>query len=836
VSEGEDLARALAPLRNPLAYAAKNDFENLARVKDLEPTLIAAAERLPPALRSALADVLADLGRPGERKAKLRAVAERLEKLVRGDLRDTLGREPHAPSASLSSASDKKSRTSSKADRPVAPAVAVAKKPRMVGPLRLDSEVQFVRGVGPGLAQLLNEKGLKTAEDLLRFLPRRYEDRSLRQSIRDLKPGEGATIQGTVLAKSAKTFRGRKSLEVAIGDDTGVLRLNWFRAPGNFADRFEKGVRLQVSGVVKIFRGQLQMTHPETKLVSETAPIEAEPAGLIPVYSEIEGMRPAQLRKVIAEVLPLAEQLPELLPPTLRGKHELPAMADSVKALHVPPSDTPLDALLDMDTPWHARLIYEELLLLQLVVLRRKAQAASEPGRALAFASAFADTARELFPFTLTNAQSRALREIETDMRNAVPMHRLLQGDVGSGKTAVAMTAAAATAKAGMQTAIMAPTELLAEQHARTALTTLPKVGVRVELLTGSVTVAERKRILAQLASGHVQVVVGTHAIIQQDVRFKALALGIVDEQHRFGVLQRARLLDQGREAIGAVPHVLAMTATPIPRTLALTVYGDLDVSIVNELPPGRTPVKTMLFRDRQRSQVYRRVRYAVENGRQAYVVFPLVEESDKEGMSEIRAATTEAEALAAGELMGLKIAVLHGRMDADEKERTMRAFVRKDFDVLVATTVIEVGIDVPNATVMVIEHAERFGLSQLHQLRGRVGRGAHASECLLVTVGSSSDEAWRRLTVMEKTSDGFAIAEADLEIRGPGDFVGTRQSGLPLLLLANLARDHALLEKARADAQSIIAVDPKLLRAEHAGLRTALESRWERLELAQIG
>ncbi|MBC7794534.1 MAG: ATP-dependent DNA helicase RecG, partial [Clostridia bacterium] len=686
------------------------------------------------------------------------------------------------------------------------------------------------------IAKRLSEKGLTTVEELLRFLPRRYEDRSLRQTIRELVPGEGATVQGVVLAKSLKTFPGRRSLEIAIGDDTGVLRLAWFRVPGqSMSDRFEKGVRVQVSGIVKAFRGQMQMVHPETKVVTEM-PVEVEPAGLIPIYSEIEGIRPTQLRRLIAEVMPLADGLPELLPHRLRVQHKLPAMAESVKALHVPPPNALLDNLLDMATPWHRRLIYEELLLLQLVVLRRKAQAASQPGLALQFAAPFGTVAAELFPFTLTNAQARALREIEADMRLAVPMHRLLQGDVGSGKTAVAMTAAAATARAGKQTAIMVPTELLAEQHACTALATLPRGGVRVELLTGSVTAAERRRILGQLASGDVQVVVGTHAIIQHDVKFKALGLGIVDEQHRFGVLQRARLLEQGRESAGATPHVLAMTATPIPRTLALTVYGDLDVSIVNELPPGRTPVKTMLFRDRQRSQVYRRVRYAVENGRQAYVVFPLVEESDKEGMAEIRAATSEAEALAAGELQGLRIAVLHGRMDASEKDHVMRAFVRKSFDVLVATTVIEVGIDVPNASVIVIEHAERFGLSQLHQLRGRVGRGEHASECLLVTVGSSSDESWLRLTTMEKTSDGFQIAEADLEIRGPGDFVGTRQSGLPLLLLANLARDTELLEKARDDASSIITNDPDFAHAEHRVLKQALAARWERLELAQIG
>ncbi|MEM6732183.1 MAG: ATP-dependent DNA helicase RecG, partial [Myxococcota bacterium] len=524
-------------------------------------------------------------------------------------------------------------------------------------------------------------------------------------------------------------------------------------------------------------------------------------------------------------------------PDEVREKRDLPGLGESVAALHLPPPDAPVTALDEGDTQWQRRLVYEELFLLQLVVLGRRSQIALETGYPLSLEQSLDRVAASLFPFELTGAQARVLAQIESDLGRAEPMHRLIQGDVGSGKTAVAFAAAAAAAQAGVQTALMAPTEILAEQHARNALKVLPKAGVRVALLTGSMTASEKRRTLQGLETGAIDVVVGTHAVIQSSVKFKRLALGIVDEQHRFGVMQRARFLEQGREGLGATPHMLVMTATPIPRTLALTVYGDLDVSVIDELPPGRTPIETFLFREGQRSQVYKQVRREVEAGRQAYVVFPLVEESEAEGMEQLRDATSSASELADGMLRGLRIALLHGRMSADEKDRVMRAFSSHQIDVLVSTTVVEVGVDVPNATVMVIENSERFGLSQLHQLRGRVGRGEHASQCFLVTRGTSSDDAWRRLNVMVRTNDGFKIAEEDLEIRGPGDFIGTRQSGLPLLSFANLARDQGVLEDSREDARILLERDPKLEDPRHAELKAAFGRSWsDRLELAQIG
>jgi ATP-dependent DNA helicase RecG len=441
-----------------------------------------------------------------------------------------------------------------------------------------------------------------------------------------------------------------------------------------------------------------------------------------------------------------------------------------------------------------------------------------------------------ILPFTPTRAQLRVLGEIDHDLRLVQPMQRLLQGDVGSGKTAVALTAAAALARAGLQTALMVPTELLAEQHARTAAKLLTPLGISSALLTGSTPAARRRSLLADLRSGALSLLIGTHAVIQDTVVFAALALGIVDEQHRFGVLQRAQLQKLGRDSLGTTPHMLVMTATPIPRTLALTVYGDLDTSVIDELPPGRTQIITKLYADRLRDTAYSRLVEAVAQGRQAYVVYPLVESSDKEGMSELRDATGAAQELAAGALQGLRLGLLHGRLHSEEKDAVMRAFAAHELDVLVATTVIEVGIDVPNATVMVIENAERFGLSQLHQLRGRVGRGSDQSHCFLL-VQRPSEDAWRRLMVMEQSSDGFRIAEEDLAIRGPGDFVGTRQAGLPELSLAELGRDQKILLQARADATALLAHDPNLMLPVHAPLsRRLAHSASAKLQLVRVG
>lgn len=841
-------SEALSALENPLRFATRSDGSNLHRIRNLSATLNNAIAR---ALGAAPAD---------DTRAALERIRElipsddeergaRLERLNRclallGELRSRVDVDATAPGATSANAPGSGS-------DPGASHTAPAARPGSDGPapwppadlppdpgVELDTSVQWIKGVGPRLAELLAQRGIVTVRDLLLNLPRRYEDRSAPKSLAELPVGHGAVVEAEVIASGSKFIRGRRRLEVVLGDASGHVRLIWFRVPrGRFAERFAVGKRFRAAGTVSDFRGQRQIVHPEVAEADSDSVGRVASDGIVPVYSEIEGIRPTLMRTVVERVLGACRRLPEIIPAALLKRHSLASRGESVAALHRPPKQAPIAALLDGDTPWRIRLVYEELLLLQLLVLRRRARVAAERGYALNLEASLHRVADALFPFELTAAQQRVLGELEADLSEPTPMHRLVQGDVGSGKTAVALAAAAAAAQSGVQCALIAPTEILAEQHARNALKILPQAGVRVALLTGSLGAGEKRRTLAGLANGTVDLVVGTHAVIQSSVSFHRLALGIVDEQHRFGVMQRARLVEQGREGLGASPHMLVMTATPIPRTLALTVYGDLDVSVIDELPPGRTPIETHLFRDTQRQQVYRQVRQAVEAGRQAYVVFPLVEESDKEGMESLRDATGAAEELAAGILEGLRLGLLHGRMSADEKDRTMRAFAEHRLDVLVATTVVEVGVDVANATVMVIENAERFGLSQLHQLRGRVGRGQHASQCYLLTRGSSSDDAWRRLNVMVRTHDGFRIAEEDLEIRGPGDFIGTRQSGLPLLSFADLARDHATLERARQDAREILHRDPHLKLPEHAGLRDELEAGWsDRVELLRIG
>jgi ATP-dependent DNA helicase RecG len=500
--------------------------------------------------------------------------------------------------------------------------------------------------------------------------------------------------------------------------------------------------------------------------------------------------------------------------------------------VHEPPPTADVVVLDRGDSLAHRSLVFDELFFLQLGLALRRSATVAEPGTAFAPSTRLVPALRAALPFRPTAAQERAFAEIAADLALPHPMRRLLQGDVGSGKTLVALMAALVVVEAGAQVAIMAPTELLAEQHHATLHALAAPLGIAVGLLTGAVKGAARRAVTAAIARGGVQIAVGTHALIQEGVAFHRLGLAVVDEQHRFGVLQRAALQRLGGE--DAALDVLVMSATPIPRTLALTLYGDLAVSTLDELPPGRTAIRTELCREGERPRMYERIRAEVAAGRQAYAVYPLVEESEK---SALKAATTMVRELAAGPLAGLRLDLLHGRMRPDEKDAVMRRFVGHAFDVLVATTVIEVGIDVPNATVIVVEHAERFGLAQLHQLRGRVGRGTHAGHCFLAVAGWMPDETYQRLRVLERTTDGFRIAEADLQQRGPGDFLGTRQAGLPPFRVANLLRDTGLLAAARDEAMAWLAHDPTLERPESAATRAVLAHRWAgRLELARIG
>ena len=660
-------------------------------------------------------------------------------------------------------------------------------------------------GVGPRVAEKLAARGLVTLQDLWLHLPLRYEDRTQLTAIRQLQPGVPAQVEGRVAAVE-RGFRYRPLLRVALSDDSGaslVLRFFHFRAAQ--VAQFAPGTRIRCYGTPKPGQQGLEIVHPSYRVLAE-----GEEGGLgealDPVYPVVEGIGPATLRKLIGQALDRlpADAVLELLPPEMLRDLHLPSLRQAVLDMHRPSRDADIAALAAGRHPAQRRLAVEELLAHNLSLRRQRialqrfrAPVLSGKGKQVAdFVAAL--------PFTLTGAQQRVYKQIRDDLKKPSPMLRLVQGDVGSGKTVVAAMAAMLAVEAGKQAALAAPTELLAEQHLANLRQWLEPLGVRVAWLAGKVTGKARTEVLTQVASGEAQVVVGTHALMQEAVVFHDLALAIVDEQHRFGVHQRLALRDKGA-AGQSVPHQLIMTATPIPRTLAMAAYADLDVSAIDELPPGRTPVQTVALSAERRPELVERIRAACAEGRQAYWVCTLIDDSDE---VVAQAAQGTFEALSA-QLPGLRVGLVHGRMKQAEKQATMRAFKSGEIDLLVATTVIEVGVDVPNASLMIVENAERLGLAQLHQLRGRVGRGVAASNCVLLYQSPLSQMAKQRLATMRETNDGFVIAEKDLELRGPGELLGTRQTGIAAFRVADLVRDADLLPRVRELADELLADSP---------------------------
>ena len=663
----------------------------------------------------------------------------------------------------------------------------------------LSTPLQFLKGVGPHRAADLQRVGLQTVEDLLARFPIRYEDRGHLQPIASVKTDEHASIAGEILDCGLRATRrpGFKIFEALVRDNSGAIRAVWLNQPF-LNEVFRRHQHVVLFGAVdRRARGGPQFTNPQYEILDpegETA-TTIHTGRIVPVYEKVGSVTPKMQRRLVFDALHrLPERLDDPLPGELRIRLGFPDRCTAFRQAHFPGADTALGALNQFRTPAQVSLIFEEFFLFQLgLVLRRRVSDAERKPAIIHVDDRIRESARRVLPFKLTPGQRQALKEIVDDLQRPQPMNRLLQGDVGAGKTIVALLAALVTMENGLQAAFMAPTEILAEQHFLTLRRLLEPSRFRVALLTGSQASASRRTVLADLARGRLDLVVGTHALVQEDVGFRALGLVIIDEQHRFGVIQRATL-----RAKGLMPDVLVMTATPIPRTLALTTYGELDVSIIPDVPPGRQPVETVVKPESQRGVIYETVRRQLEAGRQAYVVYPLIEESDK---IDLKAATEMADHLAQEVFPAYRVALLHGRMKADAKDRIMRAFAARALDILVSTTVIEVGIDVPNASVMVVEHAERFGLSQLHQLRGRVGRDKHQSSCALLYQEPLSDQARERLNAMAETTDGFVLAERDLALRGPGDFFGTRQSGIPTLRVGDLLRDHALMEQARREA-----------------------------------
>ncbi|QRK05858.1 ATP-dependent DNA helicase RecG [Archangium violaceum] len=698
------------------------------------------------------------------------------------------------------------------------------------GPLAIPLKTMGKK-LGPRLLAALNKKGLKRVGDILFLLPRCYEDRRKLQTIAELMPGErGVTVGEVKMADFVPSRTGKRYFRAVVADRSGSIAATYFNAGPWLKQRFPVGKRLVLSGEVRASLSGREMAHPEIEPAEDLEASSVHFNRIVPVYPGFERGDQRMFRELASVVSEsYSNHVEEPLPEALRRKLELMTLPEALRAIHFPEGDADPEMLDRHLSPAHRRLAFDELFFLQLGVGLKRQGVKQEKGITFDVSAPRMEKARGALPFQLTGAQKRVIEEVARDMGRAEPMNRLVQGDVGSGKTAVAVVASLLALQDGYQVAVMAPTEILAEQHERTFRKLLEPLGYKVGLVSAAGTAKRKREIREAVARGEIHLAVGTHALIQQDVGFQKLGFVVIDEQHRFGVLQRHTLMSKG-----VFPDVLVMTATPIPRTLAMTLYGDLDVSIIDELPPGRTPVKTRVFNDKQRARVYEAVASEVQKGHQAYVVYPLVEESEKLDLED---ATRGADKLRQV-FPGVEVGLLHGRMKPEEKDLVMDAFRAGSIQILVCTTVVEVGVDVPNASVMVIESAERFGLSQLHQLRGRVGRGAAVSYCYLVAnLARSSMDSSERLGVMEHSSDGFVIAEKDLEIRGPGEFLGTRQSGLPELAVANLARDGDLLSLAQEEARRILAKDPRLEAPEHQGLVKALEERWEgRLALARVG
>jgi ATP-dependent DNA helicase RecG len=703
-------------------------------------------------------------------------------------------------------------------------------------PISLQTEVRMVKGVGPQRAELLGKRGIYTLEDLLNYLPFRYEDRIHFSRINDVQPGGTYTLRARVMSGQAvRGMYGRDAIyHLLVQDDSGSLPCKFFHG-GYLGDRLKPGQQLILHGKVEIDKlrpARREMVNPQIEVLSSEEVDSTEMGRIVPIYEAVGTFGSRMIRRAIYNTLQnLDSNIPDVLPAELREKLHYPTRREALIHTHFPLAEESLEALNLFRSPAQQRLIFEEFFLYQLsMALGRKAQ---RKENAIAFRvreDKVREALKRILPFKPTGAQKRVLAEIAADLEKPVPMNRLLQGDVGSGKTIVAMQAAVIAMENGCQAALMAPTEILAVQHYLSARRILAPGGYTAELLISGLKPAEKAAARERIRSGEARLVIGTHALIEDEVEFARLGFVAIDEQHRFGVLQRKRLMDKAAKT-GFAPHVLVLTATPIPRTLSLTLYGDLDVSVLDELPPGRTPIETRMTTEKHLPGVWDSLRREVEAGHQGYIVYPVIEESKLE----LKAAMEEYERLSRDVFPKLKVGLLHGRMSSEEKDDVMQRFRRNDVQILVATTVIEVGVDVPNATVMVIEHAERFGLAQLHQLRGRIGRGAQKSHCILVAPGRMTDDGRARLETMVRTTNGFEIAETDLLIRGPGEFFGTRQSGELGFHVANPLRDRELLERARKEAFLLIE-DPAQKESLQRMLRL-LPPQWQRrYHLARIG
>ena len=817
----DDLIRILDALEKPLKFASKKDYTNLDKIKALDQLvgdLALKALSLP--LSAGQSDCIENIKRlfityEGLEIGKKRGVIENslgiIEKLRNSDiplvshnqeqvLESEVKRSSHEDDASLSHEIDRDSDE--------------------VGDIS-QIPIQFVKGVGPRIASILKKKGIESVEDALYYFPRAYEDRRTVKSISKLIPGERETVMGRIMLAGKIRTKRRGIYQVVISDGTGTITLVWFQFNEKYLKTaYKKGASVILTSEVTLgYRDVLQIVHPrpeDIEVIDEGEEIDEDHIHfnrIVPIYPLTEGIKQRRMRRIMKSVVDTyGSYVPSFIPDEIKRRRGALEFNSALKRVHFPDDQDRVIDLFDKNSVYesnpHNTVSYSEFFLTEIGLAIKKRDVANLPGIAFSPTGELSQNLVNKLPFDLTSSQKRVLSEIERDMRSSRPMNRLLQGDVGSGKTIVAVLSILKAVESGYQAVLMAPTEILAEQHLTSVLEYVKKMGLRVVFLKSALSKSEKNTYYKALMSGEAQIAVGTHALIQDKVDFKNLGLVVIDEQHRFGVMQRAELMSKGLN-----PDVLVMTATPIPRTLALTVYGDLDVSVLDELPPGRKEIKTKVYYDLKgsRERAYGIVRKEIEKGRQAYVVYPMIEESENPDFKDLKYATQMAEELQNDVFPDFRVGLLHGKMKTDEKEAVMKRFTSHHLDILVATTVIEVGVDVSNATVMVVENAERFGLTQLHQLRGRIGRGSYNSYCVLISSFKRSEDAEKRLMIMEETSDGFKIAEADLMIRGPGDFLGTKQSGLPQFIFANLIRDSRILGEAREDAFNLVKEDPEL-------------------------
>ena len=810
-------------ISRPLEFVSKNNFANLSKTKGLEKTLNFLISNAPEELKGIkkeLLELCTDL-----EKSSLEEKKERIIKMI--DLLRSLRSSTSERENSFGLEESNKNfvKYQEISENKISLETYLRYKELLKQP------VQFLKGIGPRIAKKLAKKNIHTLEDLLFFLPRGYEDRRRVTPIGDLKEGQRAVVFGEVLKSGTTHFYKRKIFYAYLTDGTGFLTLKWF----NFNESVWRklltpGKNFYAIGEVSRFGRDLEIVHPELIEEGDEEKLATEIGHIVPVYSSVEGVSEKYFRKIMkSAVEEYGDYLNNYIPTEILKRKKLYPLNIAIKNLHFPNSSEDIILLKREESIYHKSLAFDEFFFLELALGLRKGRIKKENGISFNTESKLVNEFIKKLPFELTSAQKRVIEEIKKDMRSDLPMNRLLQGDVGCGKTVVAFVSALIAIENGYQVALMAPTEILAEQHYYNFRQYAQIMGIHAALLTGGIPPSKKREIYHGLSTGFIKFVIGTHALFQEKVEFKKLGLVIIDEQHRFGVLQRAALREKAK---GVVPDTLVMTATPIPRTLALTIYGDLDLSIISEMPRGRKPIITKLFLEYNKRKAYEETKKELKKGHQAYVILPLIEESEK---MDLKAVTTYGEYLQKEVFPEYKVGILHGKMSSYEKEKIMHAFKRNEIHVLVSTTVVEVGVDVPNATVMIIEHAERFGLSQLHQLRGRVGRSEYQSYCFLIAYKISMEsDAYKRLQILCQTNDGFKIAEEDLKLRGPGEFLGTKQSGYLEFRRADIVKDYQILLWAREEAFKLIEEDPEL--RNYPILKEELMKRWEeRLKLSEV-